>query len=175
MTPGAAIRVTLEFVIGSPTGAEVAGLISQLGLTDNVVSTQRLDHTPGPSLSEADHPYYWNSGCFFSNECHRNHESWQAYMKGWGAADRDMNCVYRWDWRLPWPGVDPPVLMIYMVMQRKAYPMSHAITITPEDEKEVRAYLRVRWQHVRRIWAPFSDIPPREANGGAWVDIPRSP
>jgi len=107
-------------------------------------------------LWDHDHPYYWQEGCFYSDECHHRHQSWQEFSAGWRDADEDYNCVYRWDWNVC---EGTHTLEIRMVAQRKAFPISHTIAVTPEDESAVRAYLTEKWAHVSRIWAPFAEPP----------------
>lgn len=129
-------------------------------------------------LWEVDHPYYCNEGCFFyssvdtgSYRVHTNIGSWSEFMAlGWGNSDLDMNLVFRWDWDKADPDDyeyeiehDPSfelpgdVLKIFFFLQRKAYPHSVFVDVTEADEADVREWLTVRAQHMRKLWAPLLD------------------
>lgn len=119
-------------------------------------------------LWEVDHPYYCADGCYYVGgldwrDVHAEWESWADFIEEWGDADLDMNLLFRWDWEVPDP--DDYVLeeetmpgervFLYMYGQRKAKPMSHAVTVTREDEPVIREYLRVRAEHMRKLWEPL--------------------
>ena len=108
------------------------------------------------SLRHSDHPYYCAEGCYFGSLalCHKTWESWAEFLGVFGGSDTDMNLVWRWDWNKPdgdFPA--PETLDLYMMHQRKAYPVSHSIRIAPEDEPEVRKYLEQHWARLCEMWA----------------------
>lgn len=100
------------------------------------------------------HPYYAQEGCYYSNECHVEYPSWQAFIAddrdyfdfvksrrerglpdpkigdegwygGWVTADLDYNLLYRWDWTEDREyGETKRSLRLYFIGQRKAKPHS---------------------------------------------------
>lgn len=124
-------------------------------------------------LWEHDHPYYASDGCYFTpghkwHEVHSEWESWEDFYEAWGTNDPDLNLLYRWDWNRPDaadyefereenPEFQMPgdTLHLYFMLQRKARPHSHAITITEADEPAVREWLTERAKTIRAIWAPI--------------------
>jgi hypothetical protein len=121
-------------------------------------------------LWEVDHPYYCTEGCYYVGsddfrDVHAEWESWEDFINELSDADLDMNLLFRWDWEVPDPDdyEDEPVpgerVLLFMYGQRKAKPMSHTITVTREDEPIIREYLRVRAEHLRKVWEPLLDEP----------------
>ncbi len=122
-------------------------------------------------LWDVEHPYYWNEGSYHENGMHETWDSWADFRDGMGAADEDLNLVCRFDWKngegeeengVP---IGEARLFIFYVAQRKAYTFSHEITVTREQEPEIRAWLAAKWEHVRRLWAPLSTGPRDDASG----------
>lgn len=109
-----------------------------------------------------DHPYYASQGNYFNNDCHAEYGSWQEFVEVGGDADLDMNLVYRWDWRRAEPEWDMPHdrLLLYFVGQRKALHRSAEIRVSTDDEDAIREWLRPRWDKLRDIWAPISELEP---------------
>lgn len=111
-------------------------------------------------LWEIDHPYYMTEGCYYSNECHSEHETWEDFFAEMGDADIDYNLVIRWDWRMgeDW-GVEGKEgeLLIQTFQQRKARPWSHCITgIKFTDEQKVIEYLKPHWERLKQNWEGIS-------------------
>lgn len=114
-------------------------------------------------LWETDHPYYAEEGNYYSNGCHAEVETWTDFLSDFGDDDLDMNLVYRWDWNVPDPndyGDDEEVptesLSIFYVGQRKALLRSVAVsTVERSEEPEIRAWLAVRAEHLRKVWEPL--------------------
>jgi hypothetical protein len=54
-------------------------------------------------LWEIDHPYYCAEGNYFKTGQHSTWDSWQAFAEDtvFTTGDRDLNFLFRWDWRKP--------------------------------------------------------------------------
>lgn len=119
--------------------------------------------TPTPHLWEIDHPYYCAEGNFFKNGQHGHFASWQDFTSEtcFVDGDRDMNFLIRWDWRKPgfhdWDGDE--YLLLFFVLQRKAWLLSKQITVTQADEPAVRAFLEDCAKTLRATWEPILDSP----------------
>jgi hypothetical protein len=113
-------------------------------------------------LWEIDHPYYRTEGCYFSNECHQEHESFDSFLEEWKDSDLDYNWLIRWDW------IDKSksenrsddddtqdVLEIQFFIQRKAYPLSVDVKVDRKDEDRVRAWLQKYVKYMVKMWQPF--------------------
>ena len=118
-------------------------------------------------LWEYDHPYYCNEGNYLARplehpDCWQRYDSWQEFHAEWGDTDPDLNLVFRWDWRawhLEWPEDYPDtenhVLMLFFMLQRKAFNKSIEITVTEADEPAVREWLQKRAETMAAIWQPL--------------------
>lgn len=124
-----------------------------------------------PHLWEVDHPYYCAEGNFFKADQHEHFASWQDFTaETWFVdGDRDQNFLIRWDWRKPgfhdWDG--PEDLLLFFVLQRKAWLLSKQITVTEADEPAVRAFLEDCARTLRATWEPILDpaVSPAAAGG----------
>jgi len=130
-------------------------------------------------LWEHDHPYYCTEGCYYVpgtewHDVHATWNSWATFFEDWGDVDPDYNLLFRWDWKKAnpanyWlkPG-DPDdeteafeeakktdTLSLFFYMQRKAKPFSHEIKVTEADEPAIRAWLEMKAEHMRALWAPL--------------------
>jgi len=105
-------------------------------------------------LRHSNHPYCCAEGCYFAPDgrAHTYWGSWAGFIEEFGDCDIDMNLVWRWDWDKPECG-EPETLRLFMMHQRKAFPVSHEIRIEPEDEPAVRAYLERHWATLCEMWA----------------------
>lgn len=115
-------------------------------------------------LWEVDHPYYCNEANWYKREDHTCWGSWADFRDStiFTTGDRDLNLLVRWDWNSYRRGPDadegadsPDELQLYFVMQRKGFLASHHITVTDEDEPEVRAFLAECAKTVGQLWAPL--------------------
>lgn len=108
-------------------------------------------------LWEIEHPYYMSEGCFYSNGHHHLYESFDDFIEEWGEYDLDMNLVFRWDWRKanPEDEREHDELLIFFVMQRKAFTTSCSILVTEEDEPAVLKYLTPRARRIAELWEPI--------------------
>jgi hypothetical protein len=114
-------------------------------------------------LWEADHPYRCSQGCFFKPGCHVDFSTWAEFFAAWGGNDEDLNLLFRWDWA---EGEDEGVpdgvahLRLFFFLQRKAYPISIEVTVTRDDEPDVRAWLAGRWRRLQQMWSPIAEVQP---------------
>ena len=120
-------------------------------------------------LWEANHPYYCNDGNYFSNDTVFYYNSWSEYLDEFGDADRDMNLVFRWDWKIPDPNdydlagefgepEELPVeetLHLYHMGQRKGAFYVHIVDVERSDEESIREYLTDYAEHLKKIWEPL--------------------
>lgn len=112
-------------------------------------------------LWEVDHPYYCAEGNYFKTGQHEHHASWQDFTAetSFVDGDRDLNFLIRWDWRKPgfhdWDGTE--YLLLFFVLQRKAWLLSKQIAVTEADEPAVRAFLEDCARTMRDTWAPILD------------------
>ena len=111
-------------------------------------------------LWDHDHPYYCADGCYWggSGETYQKWDSWAAFERAFTDMDVDLNIVWRWDWKgrradPEWDSAD--CLSLFMMLQRKAAPVSHDIAIRDEDEPRVRLFLQKHWARLQEMWAPF--------------------
>jgi hypothetical protein len=120
-------------------------------------------------LWEVDHPYYCNEGNYFTNAsvCDE-HKSWASFVSEYEDADLDMNLVFRWDWREgegwelgPFTGdvnYRNGKLLIFWMGQRKGLYRYSTVEVCRADEDAVRAFLQPRWEHLKELWEPVSDV-----------------
>lgn len=114
-------------------------------------------------LWEVDHPYYATEGSYFAIGWHAEFESWADFIEEQGDNDMDFNLLYRWDWDTPnpdyyEPGQEMPetdTLSLFFIHQRKACTRSAVVQVTKDQEDEIRAWLTVRAEHLRRVWEPL--------------------
>lgn len=118
-------------------------------------------------LWEVDHPYYCSESNYYAQEsvCDE-HKSWASFEAANKDADMDLNLVFRWDWR---EGEDWDLgaftgdvnyrngrLLIFWMGQRKGLYRYSMVEVCRADEPAVIAFLRPRWEHMRRLWDPLS-------------------
>lgn len=114
-------------------------------------------------LWDIDHPYYCSEGNYFKAGQHTTWTSWKDFAEdtGFVTGDRDLNLLFRWDWRKPghhdWEG--PEQLLLFFVIQRKGFNCSHEIAVTEADEPAVRAFLEDCANTLRATWEPIFDRP----------------
>lgn len=106
-------------------------------------------------LWEHDHPYCAEEENFYHRGCNHRHASWADFIDGDPYADFDLNLLFRWDWHV-WDDAGHELSLFWM-LQRKGIYQSDTIAVTPDDEPAIRAWLEPRWQHMRTLWAPFSE------------------
>lgn len=116
-------------------------------------------------LWEVKHSYYCSESNFYSSEPYNRYGSWPEFVSGMGAADLDMNLVFRWDWT---EGDDEAsnfngdpyyrngTLQLFYMVQRKGIFSCHEVSVCRADEPAVIAFLKPRWEHMRALWEPVS-------------------
>lgn len=109
--------------------------------------------------------HLWDSSHRFYGGENRTQEfaSWAEFQEIW-PINPDYNHLYRWDWATV-TYVDGRVghkLFLYFVLPRKNDTMGYRITVTPDDEPSVRAWLTQKARHVADMWAPVSAIATEE-------------
>lgn len=125
-----------------------------------------------PHLWEIDHPYYCNHGNYFASSRDlptEHHRSFAEFIAANGDADKDMNLIFRWDWK---EGEDHDLaafngdvnyrngeLCIYYMGQSKGLYRWVTVEVCRADEPDVIAFLRPMWDHLRLLWAGISDQP----------------
>lgn len=73
------------------------------------------------------------------------------------------NLVYRWDWKVhadDYPDETAPqdTLRLFVInQQRGPSPFSIEVSVTHEDEQDVKAWLAERADAMRSVWAPLLD------------------
>lgn len=120
-------------------------------------------------LWEVDHSYYCAEGNYFKTGQHTLFASWADFAEEtlFFTGDRDQNFLIRWDWQTDRTPGEPPVLcidgadrlLLFFVLQRKAWLCSVEITVTEADEPAVRAFLADCAQTMRATWEPLLDAP----------------
>lgn len=119
-------------------------------------------------LWEIKHPYYCSEGNYFSNDMHHEYKSWVDFLDEFGDTDMDMNLVFRWDWTEKDYETGEPnfngdenyrngKLLLFYMGQRKAKCWSCEVDVCRADEAAILEFLKPRWEHMRALWAPFSD------------------
>lgn len=112
-------------------------------------------------LWEVRHPYYCREGNYFAraSETIQKYESWKDFIAEQGDADLDLNLVFRWDWSPRGEEDDEwDLLKLFYIKQRKGLYRYVEIAVSREDEPAIREWLKVRWEHMRSLWAPFSGL-----------------
>jgi hypothetical protein len=121
-------------------------------------------------LWEVEHPYYCSDSNYFDSNCHAEYKTLAMFLEEHGAADLDMNLVFRWDWREgedwgagEYTGDDyyrNGRLELFYVGQRKGLFRSVSVEVCRRDEPAVLAFLEPRFQHLLSMWRPI----PAESN-----------
>ena len=126
-------------------------------------------------LWEYDHPYYCSEGNYFKAGLHSSFDSWADFAEEGNLLydfDNDLNLLWRWDWNRPDPddykyeikedsGFEIPgdTLLLFFMLQRKAYNISAEIYVTDADEPAVREWLAKKAAHMRKLWEPLIEVP----------------
>lgn len=106
-------------------------------------------------LWEPEHPYECEPSNYDNYSTELAYPSWSAFYEEWGDSAPEWDLVFRWDWERSGSGVD--TLRIFILSQRKGRYMSAAIPVIEADEAAVREWLQVRWEVMRKLWAPLSE------------------
>jgi len=123
-------------------------------------------------LWEFEHPGYCEQGnpdlSPGDPEGHLVFSDWQDFLTNYAdtpGVTSSANLLYRWDWEVPeeaegYPeGIRPPDrLLLFIVNQRRGpFIFSAEVPVKPEDEHEVKEWLKERAKALKAIWAPILD------------------
>ena len=122
---------------------------------------------PTQHLWEVDHSYYCNEGNYYANGCGDEYKRFSDFAAEYSDADFDMNLVFRFDWieqdsetgESNYNGDDnyrDGTLKIFWMGQRKGLYRFSLVEVCRADEPEVIKFLRPRWEHLRKLWAPLA-------------------
>jgi hypothetical protein len=113
--------------------------------------------TQDHKLWEVEHPYYCSPQSYTENGTDESFDSWREFFDEYGDSDFDMNLVFRFDWKSADPddGRDTDVLEVFFMQQRRGRFVPVTIAVSRDDEPAARAWLRERYDHLKRLWTPF--------------------
>jgi hypothetical protein len=107
---------------------------------------------------QTEHPYYSCDNNFYSHEAREDFESVSDFLDEYEDADIDMNLCFRFDIKEEDESPGKLYVEIFHIKQRKGiyFPM-RCKTYNPETEGErLKAYLKTHFDHLQKMWAPFS-------------------
>lgn len=146
-----------------------------------------MDTTTAKHLWEIDHPYYGPDHCYYANGYQARgdsseFESWAEFAQPSSQTptedlgnllydfDDDLNFLYRWDWKrsdpadYEWEREDNPQfevpgdkLLLFFMCPRKGRMVYAEVHVTEDDEGDVLAWLRLKAEYMRKMWAPLLD------------------
>ena len=121
---------------------------------------------------KTEHPYSAPSGNFFANSSMMEpytlvFDSWDEFLDEMGAADKDYNLLYRWDYLHPdvakyadifvYDEDKVPELKLTYIMQRKANFLYCVVrNITDSDADSIKNYLQEQYEYLKLLWEPFT-------------------
>lgn len=88
-------------------------------------------------------------------QCSEEYRSWSEFFAEYGDRPARNSLLFRWDWRAPEHGVMGELELFY-VGQYKAQRWSAAVSVHPDEEPLVRAYLQPRLDYLAALWAPLT-------------------
>lgn len=116
-----------------------------------------IDSIPQKHLWECDHPYYCAEENYFGGEDTTvQFKSFANFIEDMGDSDIDMNLLFRWDWEENEVAQDDNyrngTLSMFFMAQRKGFHFCHKVDVCRNDENAVMEFLRVRLQHLMKLW-----------------------
>lgn len=122
-------------------------------------------------LWEPEHDYYCSETNYYSNDTVQEYGTLIEFLAAEGDSDMDYNLVFRWDWQLiEEDAVGRSVSMpegddyyrgydfkVFWMGQRKGLYRSTITKVCRADEPAVIEWLRPRWDHLSKLWAPISE------------------
>lgn len=108
-----------------------------------------------------EHSYYCSTENYHSGSSTRRYKTFDDFIDEWGGPPDDHNLVFRWDVRddvRDTPG--GLTLEVFFMLQRKGAFIPCVVDITAEDLPAIEAWLAPHWEHMRKLWAPFSGVDP---------------
>lgn len=115
-------------------------------------------------LWEYEDPYPCEEASYMSGDqrLHDDYDSWEQFKEDseiLHSADRELNLLIRWGWYAPDDaddiGYPDHRLHLHFLLQRKAILRSDYITVTTDEEPEIRAWLTSCATHIAAIWQPL--------------------
>ena len=108
-------------------------------------------------LRDIEHPYYCESDSAYV-DYREEFDDWASFLSSEEDEDFDLNLVFRFDWLKAGEdtGLKCDTLHIFYVGQRKALIGVCCILVTESDEPSVREWLQQRYNHLLKLWTPFS-------------------
>lgn len=118
-------------------------------------------------LWEVKHSYYCNEGNYYSNDCGTEYRSFADFLEEMGAADKDYNLLFRWDWvenddedAPAWNGdvnYRNGVLKLFYMQQRKGRYTYCTVEVCRADEPVVIEFLKPHRDYLLSLWSPLID------------------
>lgn len=121
-------------------------------------------------LWEVEHSYYCEEINYYSNDCYTKYKSLSEFLNDALKEDIDMNLIFRFDWQEAKPGDSGEfgeyngddyyrhaILRLFYMGQGRGLYRSVAIEVCRADEPTILGFLKVRWEHMRRLWEPVSN------------------
>lgn len=124
-------------------------------MTDRTIDIR--DSTPRKHLWECDHPYMCKERNYFTTKNTTvEFKSFANFIESMGNSDLDMNLLFRWDWEENEIAQDDNyrngTLSIFFMAQRMGFHFCHKIDVCRNDEDAVMEFLKVRLQHLMKLW-----------------------
>lgn len=115
-------------------------------------------------LKSTNHNYYCSESNYYAggheNFGRNDYDNWEAFKEEWlwdGKIDDDLNHLFRFDIL---ENEDTPghfTLLLFFILQRKGIFRPVRIeSITEQDLPEIEAFLKSRWEYMKRQWEEFS-------------------
>lgn len=103
-----------------------------------------------------EHPYYCSDSSYYNLGFDTKYDTFQDFHDEMGNSDLDMNLVFRFDINEKDDG--GYYMEIFMVQQRKGRFIPFFIENVSEDDFEmIKEFLDKRYQHMMKLWTPFSN------------------
>ena len=109
-------------------------------------------------LKNTEHEYYCSDENFLKGDTLQTFCSWVDFEETMFFQDEDLNLLFRYDISdFKHEGFSNiKTLNLYFVLQRKAYFVPVRVYIKQEDMGEVNKFLKLRWQHMNKLWEEVS-------------------
>lgn len=110
------------------------------------------------------HEYYCSTSNYHSRDCNFKYETLQDFLDDMSDSDMDMNLLFRWDVSEKnstdvESDKNPPkeyYAEMFFIHQRKGNFVCYEIdTITEEDVDAFVYFVKPRYAHIMKLWAPF--------------------
>lgn len=124
------------------------------------------------ALWDQGHAYYCAESNFYARGDQQPFQAYKSladFLAEEGDADLDWNLVFRWDWKEEDdddggssyngdPNYRNGKLLLFIMNQRKGLYRWVSVEVCRADEPAVIEYLRPRWEHLQKLWAPLSGV-----------------